>query len=683
MLVVTDTKTQSDDSAPAGLQASFCFALETTMELLHYFLTTLAKTDRMTIRDDCTSEAFAEYAEPCLSTELLRLGHKSNGGLHARASCLKLPHLAAYELPVAVVSAFAGDALTTRTSTDVVFGQAQYTQRQQRLQAHVTTYVTAVRQYLRLSFTHVMLACVRVRQDVHGLLARITPRAVLEMRRRFLSRRILPNEAADPSCSCLGNVLLHELLKRPVKLFTDPKEHGEDVGVLLSLYLRDRSVVRYLTPLPSDVHYWSGPFSASHDVELFTTPGRCLELIAALYDVKTDELDIAQYLALPDAAGAVCPAAVVARLMAANYTTPVGIQTLTEYRLKLQRGRIMAAVNTTSELLQGLRRGLHCSPGVGDMDALFVEDAIDLALHDILTTCVMDCDVSVDSLRTAVRTADDGAVDLFPAFVAAVAIACSNENVTKVRPWVRPCFRDLPTLCDADSVSACCVERHEYHHSVLSLLGMDAICDCRHVQWTEIQVDDVHAAAFTTSVQLVLLCGRRLPTLSLHNLHKATPQRCARMALLANVATQAALHAFKLVRETLPRYGTCANGHPCCLPTVFWRVIDFEASIDTVFTCFCGAKYVESELLPFFTTSHATIFKARVHARRTRVIDKDGDENEDEDEIAGEAVCLICNTTRSRIPNGGVSVCSICGDVTCLTCGKHAHPGSLCSISLI
>lgn len=668
-----------EGALPAGLHASFCYALETTMELLHYFLTTYAKSDKMTISSHCTAVEFAEYVAPCLSKELLRSGN----GLHARASRLKPPCLAAYERPVVVVSAFAGDALTTRASSDVVFGNPQYVQRCQQLLTHVRAYIETVRQYLRSAFTYAMLTCLEAWPDACRLLARTTPRAVVEIRRRFLSRRVLPSEAADPAWSCLGNVLLFELLKRPVVLTTPAQEHGELVGLILSGYLRDKHVVRYLAPLPSDVYFWSGPFSASGAVELFTTPSRCLELIAELYDVKTDELDIAQYMAIPDAAGMVCPTAIVARLMAGKYKTPVGIQTRTMLRLKGQRGKTMAAVETCSELLQGLKRGLHCAQGVFHDDMLVdMSDVLTTALRDIVSTVMQVCRVTTEGYTSHVGPPifnNDGGIDLFPTFMSTVAMGVKHGDASETQPWVRPCFADLPVLHDADMVTVCCADRHEYHASVLPLLGLDAVCDCRHKKWSELPLAAVKAG-FDANARAVFLCGLRLPTLNLHNLHEATPQRCEVMALLANVATQASVYAFQLVQASLSGHGRCRNGHASCLATVLGRVVDFAGAVDDIFACSsCGESYDEQELVPFFTASHVMILTARRARLQGRAVDAVT--------VTATSVlqygCAVCSTPQSCVPSGGVGVCTICSDVTCLICKQHAHPGIVCCESVI
>lgn len=673
-----------EDMLPEGLQASFCFTLETAMELLHYFLKTLAKSDRMTIRSDCTPKDFADYVAPCVSNDLLPNGGvKRLYGLHARASCLKPPRLAAYDRPVVVVSAFGGDALCTRADVHVVFGDAGYAIRQEQLLAHVNLYVNTVRKYLRRAFTFMLQACLHLEEGCTVVtnaqaarLARLTPRAVVEIRKQFFSRRLLPSEvlvSAESAWSRLGAVLCCELLKKPVLLHVCPREHGHGVGTLLSTYLQDKHVTRYLMPLRSDVYGFSGPFSAPRDVELFTTPSRCYELVAALYDVEVHQLDIEQYMACPDTAGTVCPTAVVARLMAANYALPAGVQTQTMVRLRLQRGKIMAGVETVSGYLKGLLPGLQCTKGVRlqnhfDASDLPLSPILSMALRDLVAACV-----SQDCPRDFSACGDvpviDGVVDLFPAFLKTVTSSLAHEDVTKARPWVRPCFRDLPTLCDVDSTPACCVDRHEYHNSVLTLLGLDTICDCMDETWSE--VPDVVTAVVGLDdayFRAVFLCGRRLPTLSLHNLHDATPPRCAVMALLANVATRAALHAFDLVCEKgRESYGVCRNGHPCCLKTIFETVTDFSAPLDAVFTCPCGEPYDKDELLPFFTTSHATIYRARMQMQCLGA------------GTGAVSVCEICNTTKPRILDGGVSICSICSDVTCGTCFQHAHPGSLCS----
>jgi hypothetical protein len=735
---------------PVGLHAAYTSTIEQALELLRFHLLRLSATDAMTI-PVLDSVAFSEYVSPCLCGALLHSSsnmERAAGRLplpvmprDAQKCVVVLPSDGSSAVPALASSASSTSSASVAPDRVVVFGSSEYRARRTALTDRVHDYVELCTQFFEAAFRAAMVSCFSGDMVTGrlGLLVRATPAAVSAMYLTRLRAELGSVPLPHHMQSCLGAFIASEMLTTPLSAQAlvngttaafAAVGHGEEVADALPLWLTCKEALPLLDALPPDTHDFLTPFVSMPGVQLFVKPARCLEILAAMFDVAPADLDIAPYLAKRNADGNVCPVAVATRLLECGYQ-PRTAKTMTLAAARRTRAGVASAVETARALLMALPYGgagsdffqgisirrlvsimhhgidapvmffdddddddddddgeddddktvVHADSD-DDMDGLrtastsSVADRVLRRVMDVITLAIVDVRNAVnvygskvgDGVRAmhaqaavdAVACVMDGRViDVLPVFVAAVREVSGVPAPTGSAASVRSCFMGVSDWRHPDYVYTCCADRHAYVPSICTLLGVTTLCDCNDDKWTR-----APAILRGTGMEDMLLCAFRLPTLSIHNIKSATPERTAVMALLANVALRVAVLVFTHIQHRKPDYGCCENGHAVGFERLLKAVAHHGSDIACAFHCVskaCNGCYDEEALLPFFPPTHLTLLCAR-RAWPTQT----------------HPACFTCLTSSPLRLDGAVCVCRVCGDVTCASCKTLTHPGVLC-----
>ena len=706
-----------------------CTALPHAMFVLKYHLTMAIRTDAAALPVDCSYDDFVRFASTCVNEKLLTCRTE------LADISVQLPTTTGHAFATGVVSAvhdamFDGDGGVVPANA-VVFNSPQYAKRIETLLMHTDRFVSDVRAYL----TECVLALqsiIHTSNAAGTLVWRLTSRAVQALyarkshawRRHFagaarVSETALWNKFKSIiDVTCVYTFILYEVLTLcgglDGSLFDmPPVEFGTEVAHVFIRQLMVRHVVTVLKPLPFDCA----------PLMMVTTTEECRVLLAEVFDICASDLYIEPYVAAVWHAepGYVCPIAVLTRMLscgnadqfAPSTTSRYAVATVTAARLRLRRGQVMAAVSVARNIMDALPHGLYGDVykglygtrllsvlndnyvhtnalGRGGLSLSTmgettyrrtlrrITDVVALALVEIWRTFDIGAtpaaeavyhaeaaEVAATYVAKSTDTNDDVLIDLLPAFWKAVnaSQALPRSRDVYEDKSLRPCFSSLPNLVEADMVYACTPDRDAFHAVILRLFNIATVCDCGSIPWRDAWTvlfqnkataeDEAKAAAVANA-----FC---LPTLSLHTVHTASPLRSAVMALLSNTAMRALMH----VMSTLsPEYGCCENGHSPNLKVVLSRIADHDTDIHAAFDCVersCNGCYDERSLAAFFSPCVRTLLSCR-RAWQTHPL----------------TTCIICETSCAGIRDGGVNVCTTCGDMTCAKCNVMAHPGELC-----
>ena len=728
---------------PPGLAAGYSGAVAQILELLDYYLSKLVATNAMTIPADCPETDFTAYLSPCLGPALFR-SMSSIDKAAVRVGAPSMDLIDALIPRVIVASAIApnvdididmdtrmgtgprvrprpdtGNAdtaaesdLSMRETITVKFDSAEHRDRQVMLAERVAAYVSRVSTYLTEAFQHAMTTCVVGTSPVAtlGLLSRVMPTAALAMHqeRGKSSSVTVPRHLQ----SCLGALVASEMLAACISLTTAAADHGEEVGVRLTLLLIGKGVLPHLQSLRPDGHPLAAAFCVP-GVELFTKFKRGMEILSDVFDVSTQDLYIEHYFGFRDAKGNVCPTAVAARLFESGYE-PRGIKTRTAAKAILERAKILKAVQAADDVFDGLalhhrfRCVRYCRSSLSAFkmlnflydgalpdcgpDVLMrrLQDVVALTLVEIRkavaavsgTLAESPCRLHDQALRDArcylgqldPSCFESAYVDLNLACMFYPTVRAQHDNCLRLKDvqmegaglssLVRTCFMDVDDWRDTSSVYTCCANRYAYHPALLRLLNVPTLCDCNDGKWRR-----VPAVVHHTGMSAAFLCALRLPTLTIHNVRDATPERRVVMAMLADVTRRVVAEVFVEVQKTDPDYGCCEHGHAVKFGALLENIIDYDSGVDVddAFCCAvrsCDGRYNEVELTPFFPQAYDLMLKWR-RARKPPV--------------SAFPACSICRYNGSS-PNydGAVAACALCGDKICTICRGIVHPGATC-----